>query len=133
MRIGEVAGRAGVTPDTIRYYERIGLLEPPTRLQSGYRNYQPEVADDIRFIKKAQMVGLRLEDVREVLEISLGGRAPCEHVRGIVIERLADVEGRLRQLRALRKTLKAVLTRLDDRPPQTGSCRCSVIESAEAT
>ena len=129
MRIGELAKSAGVTPDTIRYYEREGLLPPPERTPSGYRDYGPGVLDDLRFIKKAQASGLKLSDVREVMQIAAGGRPPCEHVRATVTTRLAEVAERLRELRSLRSTLKATLVRLDRAPaPKTG-CRCAVIES----
>ena len=129
MRIGELAKKAGVTPDTIRYYEREGLLPQARRTASRYRDYGPEVVDDLRFIKKAQTLGLRLRDVREVLEISSGGKAPCEHVRATVEARLSDVEQRLRELRALRSTLRTTLDRLDDAPKPKAGCRCEVIES----
>ncbi len=130
MRIGELAKQVGVTPDTIRYYEREGLLPPAERTPSGYRDYGPEVLDDLRFIKKAQALGLKLSDVREVLEISSGGKPPCEHVRATVSARLVEVEERLRELRALRATLRETLERLDRAPPAKAGCRCVVIESA---
>ena len=130
MRIGELAKTAGVTPDTIRYYEREGLLPAPRRKESGYRDYMPEVVDDLLFIKKAQSLGLRLRDVREVLEISSGGKPPCEHVRATVSARLAEVEKRLRELRALRGTLRETLQRLDSSPASDAGCKCAVIESA---
>ncbi len=130
MRIGELAAKAGVTPDTIRYYEREGLLPPPARTPGGYRDYGSEAVDDLLFIRKAQAMGLRLADVREVLEISSGGREPCEHVRATVTARLAEVETRLRELRALRATLRTTLERLDRAPPPPSGCRCSVIESS---
>ncbi len=130
MRIGEIAKSAGVTPDTIRYYEREGLLPLADRTPSGYRDYEPEAVDDLRFIKKAQALGLRLTDVREVLEISAGGRPPCEHVRATVSARLTEVDHRLKELRALRSTLRETLERLDLAPPPKTGCRCTVIESA---
>ena len=130
MRIGELAKSAGVTPDTIRYYEREGLLASPQRTPSGYRDYGPGVVDDLRFIKKAQALGLKLRDVREVMEISSGGKPPCEHVRATVSARLAEVEERLRELRALRATLRETLQRLDRAPSPKAGCRCAVIESA---
>ncbi len=130
MRIGEIAKSAGVTPDTIRYYEGEGLLPLPDRTPSGYRDYRAEVVDDLRFIKKAQALGLKLSDVREVLEISSGGRPPCEHVRATVSTRLREVERRLRDLRALRLTLRETLERLDRAPKPKAGCRCAVIESA---
>ena len=130
MRIGELAKSAGVTPDTIRYYEREGLLPLADRTPSGYRDYGPEVVDDLQFIKKAQALGLKLSDVREVLEISSGGRPPCEHVRATVSARLTEVERRLKELRALRLTLRQTLQRLDRAPKPKAGCRCAVIESA---
>jgi len=130
MRIGEIAKSAGVTPDTIRYYEREGLLPLADRTPSGYRNYGPEVVEDLQFIKKAQALGLRLSAVREVLEISAGGKPPCEHVRATVSARLTEVEQRLKDLRALRSTLRETLERLDRAPKPKAGCRCAVIESA---
>ena len=130
MRIGEIAKSAGVTPDTIRYYEREELLPLADRTPSGYRDYGPEVVNDLRFIKKAQALGLKLSDVRELLEISAGGKPPCEHVRATVSARLTEVEHRLKELRALRSTLRETLERLDRAPPPKTGCRCAVIESA---
>ena len=130
MRIGDLAKHVGVTPDTIRYYEREGLLPAAERTPSGYRDYGPDAVNDLLFIKKAQALGLKLSDVREVLEISSGGKPPCEHVRATVSGRLAEVEERLRELRALRATLRDTLERLDRAPPPKAGCRCVVIESA---
>ncbi len=130
MRIGELAKSAGVTPDTIRYYEREGLLPSPDRTPSGYRDYGPEALDELLFIKKAQASGLKLDGVREVLEISSGGRVPCDHVRATISTRLVEVEARLRELRALRSTLRQTLERLDRAPAPKAGCRCAVIESA---
>ncbi len=130
MRIGELAKSVGVTTDTIRHYEREGLLPLADRTPSGYRDYGPEVVDDLQFIKKAQALGLKLSDVREVLEISSGGRPPCEHVRATVSARLTEVERRLKELRTLRLTLRETLERLDRAPKPQAGCRCAVIESA---
>ncbi len=130
MRIGDLAKQVGVTPDTIRYYEREGLLPAAERTPSGYRDYGPDAVNDLLFIKKAQALGLKLSDVREVLEISSGGKPPCEHVRATVSARLVEVEERLRDLRALRATLRETLERVDRAPAPKAGCRCVVIESA---
>ena len=130
MRIGELAKAAGVSPDTLRYYEREGLLPLAHRTPSGYRDYGPEALEDLQFIKKAQALGLKLSEVHKILEISSGGQAPCEHVRSSVTGRLAEVEQRLRELRALRLTLRETLERLDRTPMPKAGCRCAVIESA---
>lgn len=130
MRIGELAQRAGVASHTIRHYERQGLIPLPRRTPGGYRDYRDDALDDLQFIRKAQSLGLRLNDIREVMEIASGGRSPCEHVRGAVRRRLDDVEARLRKLRELRATLRGVLRRLDEAPQQDAGCRCAVIESS---
>ena len=131
MRIGELAKTAGITPDTIRFYEREGLLPRPPRAMNGYRDYGPEAVDDLQFIKNAQALGLKLSAVREVLKISSGGEPPCEHVRATVSNRLAEVEQRLKELRGLRSTLRETLDRLDRTPPPGEGCRCSLIESVK--
>ena len=130
MRIGELAKAAGVSPDTLRYYEREGLLPLADRTPSGYRDYGPEALADLQFIKKAQALGLNLSEVGKILEISSGGQAPCEHVRSSVTGRLAEVEQRLKELRALRLTLRETLERLDRTPMPKAGCQCAVIESA---
>ena len=127
MRIKELGERAGLVPDTIRYYERVGLLEPATRAPNGYREYADDTLEDLRFIQKAQALGLKLRDIQEVMEIAAGGRASCEHVRRALASRLEEVETRLRELRA---TLREALVRLDRAPRRQTRCRWPVIEAA---
>ncbi len=130
MRIKELAERAGVTPDTVRYYERVGLLRPTRRAPNGYREFDETILEDLGFIHRAQALGLKLKDIREVMEIAAGGRAPCEHVRAALESRLDEVERRLRELRSLRTTLREALARLERAPARQGRCRCPVIETA---
>lgn len=129
MRIKHLAGRAGVAPDTIRYYERVGLLGRAPRAANRYREYGEKSLEDLRFIHKAQALGLSLRDIKEVMEIAAGGRAPCEHVRTALNSRLLEVERRLRELNSLRSTLRQALTRLDRAPTGQARCRCPVIEA----
>ncbi len=130
MRIGELAEQARVSTDTIRYYERVGLLTPPARGPNRYRDYGHGALEDMQFIKKAQLLGLKLDDVRTVLEISAGGQLPCDHVRSVVEAHLADVEQKLRALRELRATLKTTMAKLNAEPKPTTGCRCAVNESS---
>ena len=130
MRIGELGSLTGLRPHTIRFYERAGLLAQPRRTSGGYRDYGPEALDELRFIAKAQASGLRLSDVREVLQITSGGQAPCDHVRVTVAARLLEVKRHLRDLRGLHRALRATLGRLDTLPRPTGRCRCAALESA---
>ena len=130
MRIGELGKRAGVTPDTIRYYEREGLLDPPARTPAGYRDYDDTALEDLRFIKKGQTLGLRLTDVREVMAITSGGELPCDHVRATITVRLQEVHEKISELQALRSTLMETLVRLDTPTEPVAGCRCAIIESA---
>ncbi len=130
MRIGELAKQAGVTTDTIRYYEREGLLGPPARTPSGYRDYGETALDDLRFIKNGQTLGLRLTDVREVMAIASGGKLPCDHVRATITARLQDVDEKIRELQDLRSTLMETFARLDTPTEPVAGCRCAIIEPA---
>ena len=78
MRIGELANVVGLSPDTIRYYERVDLLPPPARTPSGYRIYSTQAVDRLRFIQGAQRLGLKLDDIRDLLSVRDTGACPCE-------------------------------------------------------
>ena len=128
LRIGDVARQADVTADTLRYYERLGLIEPAGRTSGGYRSYESGVVDRLQFIGKAQALGLTLEEILEVLRVSAEGTPPCEHVRSTLAQRLRDVDARLAELRALRRALSGALDRSAQLPP-AASCVCGIIES----
>ena len=131
IRIGELAQRAGTSPDTLRYYERVGLLPRAPRTPAGYRLYDPSVAGRIAFIRKAQALGLALDEIREVLRIAAAGTPPCEHVRATLQRRLQDVDARVGELESLRATLRRALAR-SRRLPLAPSCICGIIESETA-
>ncbi len=130
LRIGQVADRAKVGTDTLRYYERIGLVEPTTRSTGGYRLYDRTVFDRLAFVKKAQALGLTLEEVGAVLEAALDGSPPCDHVRTMLRARLQEVDDRMADLRALRTTLREALDRSREGAPLDGAL-CDIIESQE--
>jgi DNA-binding transcriptional MerR regulator len=111
--ISRTAAEAGVSPDTLRYYERLGLLAPPERTASGYRVYDARATERVRFIKGAQRVGLRLADIKDLLEIRDRGACPCGHTRTLVEERIGEVDAELRRLEALRRELDQMLSGLD--------------------
>ncbi len=130
LTIGELAEQAGVTPDTLRYYERLRLVPAPPRSNGGYRLYDADVAERVAFIRKAQRLGLSLADVREVLRIADAGTPPCEHVRAALGRRLREVEVRIAELESLRGTLTRALRRSRSLP-LAQSCVCEIIESQE--
>ena len=115
MRIGELATAAGVSPDTLRYYERRGLLPRASRLENGYRAYGPEAARRVGVIRAGLSAGLTLDEIREVLQLRDGGAAPCRRVRDLVAVKLAEVERRLDDLTATRDRMRALLTSWDAR------------------
>ena len=116
MRIGELARHSGVPATTLRYYEQVGLVPQPRRTESGYRAYDQETLTRLAFIRAAQAVGLTLAQIRDVIAIRDGGRAPCQHVRELVDQRRADVRVKIRELQQLEADLdrvSAMAARLD--------------------
>lgn len=131
MRIGQLAAATDVATSTVRYYERAGLLPPPGRTPSGYRDYADEAVDRVAFVRRAQASGLTLAQIRGVLAIRDDGRPPCSHVADLVDERLADIDRRLRELQHTRDELHGIRRRLDDLEPNDCSpaAVCSAITS----
>jgi MerR family transcriptional regulator, copper efflux regulator len=117
MRIGELAEQSGVSPKTIRYYEDIGLLPPPARLGSGYRDYEPSTLDRLAFIRAAQAVGLSLGEIRGIVALRDEGQTPCGHVLDLLRSRAAELDRRIAELRALRGELTRLVVRAEDLDP----------------
>ena len=110
-RISQVAQRAGVTPDAIRYYERLGVLPRPPRTAGGLRAYGDDVLPRVRFIQQAQALGLTLKDVKElVANEGRAGQQRCRRVRDLLKTRLADVDARISEMQAFRCTLRSHLS-----------------------
>jgi MerR family transcriptional regulator, Zn(II)-responsive regulator of zntA len=109
-RISQVAEKAGITPDAIRYYERLGVLPRPPRTVGGLRTYGEDVFPRVRFIQQAQALGLTLNDVKElVVNEGRSGRQPCRRVRDLLKTRLADVDCRIREMHTFRRMLRTHL------------------------
>src|SRR2546426_11432744 len=106
MRIGERGERSGRAPTTIRYYEHIGLMPPPARRQSGYRDYGEEAAARLGFIRAAQSVGLTLGEIRETLAFRDQGEAPCSHVAALIERHAAQLRERISALEAMQRDLE---------------------------
>ncbi|MHA7141631.1 heavy metal-responsive transcriptional regulator [Arthrobacter sp. Bz4] len=109
MRIGELGALAGVDSQTIRFYEREGLLPDPLRTSNGYRSYDPEIVGRLRFIRSAQAAGLTLAEISSTLRLRDAGEAPCAHVSALLERKLADVQVRQRELDALSTELKGLI------------------------
>jgi DNA-binding transcriptional MerR regulator len=132
LLIGDVAERAGVAAPTIRYYESIGLLKPPSRSSAGYRNYSESFVQELRFIKKAQALGFSLDEVGEILKLTRTGKTPCSHVLSLAHEHLAAIDERIRQLERFRHRFAAEVAKWDEQQRAvTCDGLCQFIADAE--
>jgi len=113
MRTSELADQAGVNPETLRYYERRGLLRAPRRTAGGYRDYPTNAVELLRFIKRAQKLGFTLEDVEELLHLDDGGPASCDAARTLAEARGADLDARIADLRRMRDSLGELIATCD--------------------
>src|SRR6266571_7480479 len=97
LKVGAVAKAAGVGVQTLHYYERMGLLPKPERSAANYRLYSPEAIRRVQFIKKAQAVGLTLEETKQILDLKDHGREPCRQVAELGEKHLREINARLAQ------------------------------------
>src|SRR5919112_974635 len=129
LKIGEVSKRRGVGVEALRFYEKSGLLDRPSRTYSGYRVYGEDVLDRLAFIKQAQALGFSLDEIRRIVEDARKGQSPCDEVREIVRRRMEELDERLRELQRHRKELKQTLEEWDKVGRAPGHI-CGLIESS---
>jgi Cu(I)-responsive transcriptional regulator len=130
MTIGQVAREAGIGVETIRYYEREGLLDPPARRPSGYRQYAADVVARLRFIRQAQRLGFTLREIRELLELRLDPRAKRAQVRLRAKAKLADIDQRIEELRRMKQALTPLIKACDGIGTLDGCPILAAIDSA---
>lgn len=109
MKIGELAQRAEVNIDTVRYYERQGLLPVPQRLRSGYRQYEQDDVARLRFVRRAKALGFTLTEIRDLLELSSHREQDMAGMKTAAIRKLSDVEEKLAELTRIRDGLKTLV------------------------
>ncbi len=126
MRIGEVARAAGVGIDTVRFYEREGLIAEPARRPSGYRVYSSDVVLSLRFIRRAKELGFSLKEISELLRIHQGSASTADEVRELAEQKLDDLEERIRSLQRMRRALRKVMEACPGQGPATD---CSILRS----
>ena len=126
LRVAELAGLVGMSADTVRYYERVGLLPPPARTSSGYRAFDAGAVDRLRFIQGAQRLGLHLKDIRELLAVRDTGVCACEPAEELLRRRLAELDAEVARLAALRTQMAAMVEALPGVgcPPPTPGTWC---------
>ena len=134
MSISQLARRAQEPAHVIRYYCRIGLLEPTLRGSNGYRQFGERALDCIHFIRRAQALGFTLDEIAGIFHCARGGRSPCPEVRNIIAQRIPYVAAQLKAMTALHKRMTRALSRWRRLPNQipTGDVVCALIQSEMA-
>jgi Hg(II)-responsive transcriptional regulator len=127
MKIGTVARKAGFSVDTVRYYERRGLINPATRSASGYRQYSTEDIRRLRFIQHAKELGFTLEEIRQLLALRSGG-SDCTRVRQIAEIKAAEIRKRIEKL----STMHDVLLELASQCDEGSDDDCPILKSLES-
>ena len=129
MKIGEVSKLTGVGIETLRFYEKSGLLSRPGRTYSGYRIYNEDVLERIAFIKQAQILGFSLDEIKQIIDHKQQGMSPCLEVRDLVREKLTALNERIAQLIQYRDELTDALAEWDKTGEAEGHV-CGLIESS---
>ncbi|MDQ7006447.1 MAG: heavy metal-responsive transcriptional regulator [Acidobacteriota bacterium] len=122
LRVGEVARRAGVHLQTLRYYERRGLLPAPPRTEAGYRAYPPGAVDRVRLIKRAQGLGFTLQEIGELLALRAAPGACCADVRRRAEAKLQVIDEKIRTLEAMRSALGGLIAACADQEGPASEC-----------
>ena len=127
LAIGELAARAGLTRDALRYYERLGMITPLRRTSGGFRVYAPDVIERLRFIKQAQKHGMTLAEIKDLLRLDARRGNQCRQVQQLLQRKLADLDSRVTLLQEFRRTLKGYLTQCERTLAQTPDADCPVV------
>ena len=127
-KIGEVARRAAVNKETVRYYEKRGLIPEPGRRRSGYRIFTKRHIDQIRFIKRAKELGFTLREIKELLELRMNENSTCSEVRREAQEKYQDVIEKIEDLQRIKKTLIDLIDSCDE---ESSKNSCPILEALE--
>lgn len=128
MNIGEVAKRAGLNSRTIRFYESIGLISPPDRARSGYRDYAEKDVHQLRFVASARALGFSVEEIRQLLALYDDRARSSSDVKRLVLHHVEEIDRKLQELAAMRRTLMHLAERChgDQRP------ECPILDELSA-
>jgi MerR family mercuric resistance operon transcriptional regulator len=119
LTIGQLAQRAGVGVETVRFYEREGLISEPPRRPSGYRDYPPEAVARIVFIRRGKELGFTLKEINELLELRVRPRRNCAQVKQSADAKIAGIDDKIAALRRMRRALKDLTKACEERRPTT--------------
>ncbi|GMV83933.1 MAG: heavy metal-responsive transcriptional regulator [Planctomycetota bacterium] len=128
LTIGKVARQAAVGIETIRFYEREGLIAEPPRRESGYRQYPPETVDRVRFIKRAKELGFSLREIRELLSLRAKPGVGCADIYKRAKKKIDDIKERIRTLQAMRRALSTLMSECTGRGPVS---ECPILDALD--
>ena len=128
LSIGQLAKQAAVGVETVRFYEREGLLAEPERRQSGYRQYQHDTVDRLLFIRRAKELGFNLKEIKELLSLRVDKDKTCADVRQQAEAKITDIEERIRSLQRMKRARVKVTRQCSGRGPTS---ECPILESIE--
>lgn len=126
LTIGKVARLAEVGVETIRFYEREGLIDEPPRRESGYRQYPEDTAHRLRFIRRAKELGFTLKEIKELLALRIEPETTCEDIRRRAEAKIGDIEQKIRTLKNMKKALMKLTLACSGRGPVS---ECPVLEA----
>jgi MerR family transcriptional regulator, mercuric resistance operon regulatory protein len=127
ITIGKVASLASVKIETVRHYQRIGLIEEPPKPQTGYRYYSPDIVDRILFIKRSQQLGFTLKEIGELLALE---NAHCDDVKALAESKKAKIEKHIKDLVSIRSVLDEMINTCN---ANTNKVKCTMIQSLKPT
>lgn len=128
LSIGQVAREAGIGVETVRFYERRGLIEEPARRASGYRQYGTDVVERLRFIRETKSLGFTLNEIKELLSLRLDPEAPSAIVKERVDAKITDVQNKIRSLQRMERELAKLTAKCDGQGP---TCECPILISID--
>lgn len=131
FQVGEVARQLGLNPQTLYFYERIGLIPPPQRTEAGYRLFSPRDLERLEFITRAKTLGLSLEEIKDILTLKDGGSLTCRTVYDRLSQKVQEIEDSIRQLQALREELIPLVKHCSENL-QDLDRECTVLDQPQA-
>jgi DNA-binding transcriptional MerR regulator len=131
LTVSQLATRCDVTPETVRYYSRVGLLHPERHPDNGYKLFEFDNVQKLRFIRQAKLLGYTLTEIEQVLHHSMQGDSPCPMVRDFIQRRIETNKAKIKELTTLQKRMKAALKEWENKPDgmPDGHSICHLIES----
>jgi DNA-binding transcriptional MerR regulator len=131
MQVSEVALAVGISADTVRYYTRIGLLEPQKNASNGYKAYAKKEIQRLKFIRNARQLGFSVKDIEAILAAAKDGRSPCHLTKRLIEQRLKETEAQFLKTQALRAKMQTALADWQNKPTKdpSGDMICHLIEN----